>query len=105
MAREILFEKIGNPHISLGQQIQDRISDDKDAGPDPKLAAQKLAKEIIADMPKETQLIRNGHPQIIAKLVGEGMRRSRKTVDPRLLRKAFEACLLPPTSGESAKDH
>ncbi|KNZ63404.1 glutamyl-tRNA(Gln) amidotransferase subunit B, mitochondrial [Puccinia sorghi] len=105
VAREILCEKIGNPHISLGQQIQDRISDDKDAEPDPKLAAQKLAKEIIADMPKETQLIRNGHPQIIAKLVGEGMRRSRKTVDPRLLRKAFEACLLPPTSGESAKDH
>jgi len=105
VAREILSEKIGNPNISLGQQIQERMNDDKNTGPDPELTAQKLAKEIIADMPKETQLIRSGHPQIIAKLVGEGMRRSRKTADPRLLRKAFEACLLPPTSGESANNH
>ncbi|KNF02529.1 hypothetical protein PSTG_04434 [Puccinia striiformis f. sp. tritici PST-78] len=99
MAREILSEVITTPtSLSLNDRLQ-KISSLKQSEEDTdqldvESIAQKLAREIIADMPKEVNLITNGHPQIIAKLVGEGMKRSRKTVDPRLLRKALEGLLL-----------
>jgi Asp-tRNA(Asn)/Glu-tRNA(Gln) amidotransferase B subunit len=101
MAREILSETITNPRLSLSERLKERLQDKKEA-PNPESAAQKLAQEIIADMPKEVALIRNGHPQIIAKLVGEGMRRSRKSVDPRLLRTALEVFLLPATTSDES---
>ncbi|PLW18212.1 hypothetical protein PCANC_11836 [Puccinia coronata f. sp. avenae] len=101
MAREILSETITNPRLSLSERLKERLQDKKEA-PNPESAAQKLAQEIIADMPKEVALIRNGHPQIIAKLVGEGMRRSRKSVDPRLLRTALEVFLLPVTTSDES---
>lgn len=54
----------------------------------------KLAEELIRDMPHEVTLIRRGgYDQIVGKLVGEGMRRSGKRTDPRLLRTVLERLL------------
>ncbi|WAQ81828.1 hypothetical protein PtA15_2A140 [Puccinia triticina] len=96
MAREILCEAVKTPAVSLGDHLKKRST--PKIQPDDESTAQILAQQITSEMLKEVQLIKNGHPQIIAKLVGEGMRRSRKTVDPCLLRKALEELLLGPVS-------
>ncbi|OAV92238.1 hypothetical protein PTTG_27714 [Puccinia triticina 1-1 BBBD Race 1] len=83
MAHEILCEAIKTPAVSLGDNLKNQ-SNQKNQ-PDDEPTAQKLAQQITSEMQKEVQLIKNGHPQIIAKLVGEGMQRSCKYIDPCLL--------------------
>ncbi|EFP76280.2 hypothetical protein PGT21_009291 [Puccinia graminis f. sp. tritici] len=106
IAREILSEAIKTPTISLKERLeknQMKSQNNKEEGRDLESPViKKLVQEIMSEMPKEVELIRNGRPQIIAKLVGEGMRRSQKSVDPRLLRTAFEEELLPHSSAQSS---
>lgn len=93
IARQMLGRAVGGKPGTLTTEVDDylgRISANVAA----ESSVDKLAEELIRDMPHEVTLIRRGgYDQIVGKLVGEGMRRSGKRTDPRLLRTVLERLL------------
>lgn len=104
IARDMLSQSIQDPGFSISQHLVQFIPEDskttKTGRLMSELSLEKLTDDIVLDLAKEVRLIQNGHINIIGKLVGEGMRRSQKVADPRLLRKVLEHKIL----GSGSKD-
>ena len=54
---------------------------------------EKLAHRIITDMPQEAEKYRNGKKAVLARLIGQGMRQTKGSVDAAKLGKLLESLL------------
>ena len=54
---------------------------------------EELARKIIEDLPQEAEKYRNGKKAVLARLVGQGMRQTKGTVDAAKLGKLLESLL------------
>ncbi|KAG0147792.1 hypothetical protein CROQUDRAFT_61414 [Cronartium quercuum f. sp. fusiforme G11] len=100
IAREMLSRAVGQEVFTLSKELDNYITSINSNTPENQISPDQLAQELVRDMTREVTLIQRGrHDQIVGKMVGEGMRRSQRRVDPRLLRSALERLLnLSPSS-------